>query len=975
VVSSRTIGEGFVRLRPETRGFKQEADLEIGSPWSRMLDGMAAAANRLAERLRPAGAAAGGRFGDGLVAAAGSRIGQMLPGLLRAAGITAVGIAMGGVTSHAVALTSTLAGLIGILAVLPASAIAAAAGIGTLALGLSGLAAAWQASGQQAVGSGASQAAAARRTAAEQEAAARRVETAQRRVTAAEETLTQARQRQLDLRRELTAAEAEAAERLEDLTRALTGAQLDEEAATLAVADAERELERISRDRRLGEAQRADQMYRAELTLRQRQQTLAEVKDRLQDLTAEEAEATRRGIADSVEVERVRRRQAEATEETAAAERALAEARAEVIEAGKLPDIVPAAGAAGVNAYADALAELAPNARRLIIVGRELAEVWRDEVQQPLQQRMWAGVADDLRLVSDRLLPVMSRRLVDNAGAWNMSIRGLLGFARAPAVVADVDHMLARTNVAAGQLGRSWVPLVSGVRHLGVVGSDFLPRIANWVLTISRRFDAWAAGARESGRAHGWIGGALDTLGQTWRVLTNVGGTLRAVFRAGDDGGATLDGLERITANIRAWADSDAGQAKMAAFFTTLRQMLAQIVAAAPALLAALQQIGPLLASAATEGGGLEDTLAVTATVMGFLADNADLLGRVLPFLVAGFIAFKVAQAGANVAAAVATPLRIFEIIAQRRLVVALRAHTAALGQLVAAQRGQAVSQALASTATGTSTKATMRNTIATTASRVAAIGANIAVRALAIGQMLLNAALSPVGLIVIAIVAAVALLAAGIYLLWTRNETFRAVVLAVWEKVKAGIKHVVDWLVGVAWPLVQKAFMLWLSVVTFVYGGIWNLLVKLVKFIADLPATIRTKAKGLFDGVVEAAKGGLNKVIDMWNRLDIGVDVKLPGWLGGASFKIPDLFPDIPRLAAGGVARARPGGILANIAEGGEDEVVAPLSTLVRMLRDAVRDAGGGRGTVIEKLIIKAFSDRFSLRQVTDELAMHGVS
>jgi hypothetical protein len=141
VVSSRTIGEGFVRLRPETRGFKQEADREIGSPWSRMLDGMAAAANRLAERLRPAGAAAGGRFGDGLVAAAGSRIGQMLPGLLRAAGITAVGIAMGGVTSHAVALTSTLAGLIGILAVLPASAIAAAAGIGTLALGLSGLAA------------------------------------------------------------------------------------------------------------------------------------------------------------------------------------------------------------------------------------------------------------------------------------------------------------------------------------------------------------------------------------------------------------------------------------------------------------------------------------------------------------------------------------------------------------------------------------------------------------------------------------------------------------------------------------------------------------------------------------------------------------------------------------------------------------------------------------------------------------------
>lgn len=59
--------------------------------------------------------------------------------------------------------------------------------------------------------------------------------------------------------------------------------------------------------------------------------------------------------------------------------------------------------------------------------------------------------------------------------------------------------------------------------------------------------------------------------------------------------------------------------------------------------------------------------------------------------------------------------------------------------------------------------------------------------------------------------------------------------------------------------------------------------------------------------------------------------------------------------LAAGGIARATPGGIPARIAEAGQDEVVSPLDQLIGMVRDAVRDelgtshAGGGGSVTLQ--------------------------
>jgi phage-related protein len=83
---------------------------------------------------------------------------------------------------------------------------------------------------------------------------------------------------------------------------------------------------------------------------------------------------------------------------------------------------------------------------------------------------------------------------------------------------------------------------------------------------------------------------------------------------------------------------------------------------------------------------------------------------------------------------------------------------------------------------------------------------------------------------------------------------------------------------------------------------------------------------------IVGSVKGFLNRAIDKINSGIASIDAVLPGDLGR-----------IPRLAEGAIVPHRPGGVIANVGEGSEDEVVAPLSKLIGLIRSAVSGGAGG--------------------------------
>lgn len=111
-----------------------------------------------------------------------------------------------------------------------------------------------------------------------------------------------------------------------------------------------------------------------------------------------------------------------------------------------------------------------------------------------------------------------------------------------------------------------------------------------------------------------------------------------------------------------------------------------------------------------------------------------------------------------------------------------------------------------------------------------------------------------------------------------------------------------------------------------------------IVSFFTGLPGKIGRVGAGMWDWIKDAFRGALNWVIDRWNGLQFKLPdfggLKIAGHTVIPGFHGPTLgMPDIHRLGAGAIVHHRPGGVFANIAEAGQDEVVSPLSKLKDMI------------------------------------------
>lgn len=147
--------------------------------------------------------------------------------------------------------------------------------------------------------------------------------------------------------------------------------------------------------------------------------------------------------------------------------------------------------------------------------------------------------------------------------------------------------------------------------------------------------------------------------------------------------------------------------------------------------------------------------------------------------------------------------------------------------------------------------------------------------KAVAAAQWLLNAALSanPIGIVIIAIVA----LIAAIVLLWNNSETFRNIVMAVWEAVQKAISAVVDWFVDNVVPWIKRAVefivgyyqFLW-SIVKTVFNAVRTIIKTVVDWFRKNVVRWIEAAVNLIVGyyeflwkIVETAWNGIRTVID----------------------------------------------------------------------------------------------------------------
>jgi phage-related protein len=184
--------------------------------------------------------------------------------------------------------------------------------------------------------------------------------------------------------------------------------------------------------------------------------------------------------------------------------------------------------------------------------------------------------------------------------------------------------------------------------------------------------------------------------------------------------------------------------------------------------------------------------------------------------------------------------------------------------------------------------------------------------------------------------------------------------VQAVWDGIKAGFKAVSDFLrpiveaianffkpifkgigdfINTVWQGIQagfKAFYDFVAPVIRTLGGVFETVFK----------GVSSFFKGIINGMIGFAEGfvnffidGLNFIIDRINTIKLPIPALLQPVFGGArelGFSIGRVARiSLPRLAEGGIVAARPGGMLAQIAEAGRAERVEPLDSSGLSVRD----------------------------------------
>jgi hypothetical protein len=156
--------------------------------------------------------------------------------------------------------------------------------------------------------------------------------------------------------------------------------------------------------------------------------------------------------------------------------------------------------------------------------------------------------------------------------------------------------------------------------------------------------------------------------------------------------------------------------------------------------------------------------------------------------------------------------------------------------------------------------------------------------------------------------------------------DGIKQIFAGVWDQIVNIVRTAIDVLKSIAGGIVSAFGEVLRPLGNFLHTWIVQPLEDVVGAVRAMPGKITAAASGMWDGIKNAFRSAINWIIRAWN----GLEFKIPGFdppgpgpsFGGFTLGVPN----IPQLAHGGIVRARSGGTLALLGEGGRDEAVIPL-------------------------------------------------
>lgn len=220
-----------------------------------------------------------------------------------------------------------------------------------------------------------------------------------------------------------------------------------------------------------------------------------------------------------------------------------------------------------------ALAGLAPNARDVVTTLADLKPAF-DGLRGTVQQNLFAGISQSIKTLADNDLPVLQKGLGGIATAWNGTLKQLGTSLGSDSSKGLLDRILGNTADAQNRFTKAIDPLINGIGTLAAAGTDALPRIADGLTDVAKRFETFITAADQDGRLDKWINDGLDGLTNLGNILLNLGTTFTAITKAAGGGEGLLGTLEKGTKALSDFLNSDTGQEKLRQFFKEGRDQL-----------------------------------------------------------------------------------------------------------------------------------------------------------------------------------------------------------------------------------------------------------------------------------------------------------------------------------------------------------------------------------------------------------------
>lgn len=196
--------------------------------------------------------------------------------------------------------------------------------------------------------------------------------------------------------------------------------------------------------------------------------------------------------------------------------------------------------------FAEALKKLSPTARETALAIQSLKPQF-DALRASVQNQLFMGIANELKLMSGALLPTLNTQLGLAAGSFNRTALSFMGWLRMPSTVTDINTALGGSQAFLDGLLRALLPVSKAFLDMGVVAAPYMRELGDAIAGGALKFGEFIGKARETGQLAQWIETGKQAFMSLWETVKNlVGGAVDLAIAFGP----TLLGALQVVSGI-----------------------------------------------------------------------------------------------------------------------------------------------------------------------------------------------------------------------------------------------------------------------------------------------------------------------------------------------------------------------------------------------------------------------------------------